>query len=149
MSGRVTLRPCRLNDLGRVVAIERASFPDPYPRSLFAALLLSPLSRFVVACVDDVVVGYVLALHEPTRDGQIMSIAVSCGHRGKGVGRALMAAAMESLGRRRVHLLVRRSNQAAIRLYRSFLFKETGLVVEGYYPDGEDALEFERVEPIG
>ena len=55
-----------------------------------------------------------------------------------------MEAAMESLeGCDSVRLLMRRSNRAAMALYRKFSFRETGVVVEGYYPDGEDAVEFE------
>jgi ribosomal-protein-alanine N-acetyltransferase len=144
MSGRVTLRPCRLGDLGRVVAIENESFTDPYPWAEFAAHLLGRRSGFVVACIDGEVVGYVLAAREARGEGWIRSIAVIPGFRRRGVGAALMEAAMESLaGCDRVRLLVRRSNEAAMALYRKFSFRETGVAVEGYYRDGEDAEEFE------
>lgn len=138
------MRACRPGDLGKVMAIEKASFTDPYPLEEFLAHLLGNRSGFVVASVDSEVVGYVLAAGEKGGEGWIRSIAVVPGYRRRGVGAALMGAAMKSLaGCDRVRLLVRRSNGAAMALYRRFSFKETGIIVEGYYPDGEDAVEFE------
>ncbi|HUI86561.1 MAG TPA: GNAT family N-acetyltransferase [Nitrososphaerales archaeon] len=149
MSGRVTVRPCRIGDLDRVVAIENESFTDPYPWAEFAAHILSRRSGFVVACIDGEVAGYVLAAREASGEGWIKSIAVIPRFRRSGVGAALVEAAMGSLaGCDRVRLLVRRSNEAAMALYRKFSFGETGVVIERYYPDGEDAVEFERT-PTG
>ncbi|MDA4121999.1 MAG: ribosomal protein S18-alanine N-acetyltransferase [Thaumarchaeota archaeon] len=143
MSDRVTLRPCRFRDLRRVMEIENESFTDPYPWDEFAAHLLLNRSGFVVACIDSEVVGYVLAAREEGGEGWIRSIAVVPGFRRRGAGAALMEAAMESLaGCDRVILLARRSNEAAMALYRKFAFTETGMV-KGYYRDGEDAVKFQ------
>ena len=38
----VEFRPCREGDLDGIVAIERATFPEPWTRSQFAALLAHP-----------------------------------------------------------------------------------------------------------
>jgi ribosomal-protein-alanine N-acetyltransferase len=139
----VTLKPCERRNLEGVVSVEMSSFPDPYPRSVFAFYMLDPESRFTVACADDSVVGYVIAVRS-MKAGTIQSIAVLPEFRGMKVGRSLMESAMEHLdGCRRVDLLVRRANERAIRLYRRFSFRETGRVFERYYPDGGDALEFE------
>lgn len=147
MPGQTVLRDCTFGDLESVVAIERASFPDPYPLLEFAAWLSISAARFVVACVGDELVGYAIARRGP-REGEIISIAVAPGARRTGVGRALMEAAMEYLdGCQRIQLMVEKGNAGAIALYRSFAFKETGRVVEGYYPSGGDALEFERTRP--
>ncbi len=43
-----------------------------------------------------------------------------------------------------MRLLVDVKNETAIRLYRRLSFEETGKVVEGYYPNGDDALEMAR-----
>jgi len=143
MSNQVTLRPCRLSDLGRVMEIENESFTDPYPWAEFATHLLLHRRGFVVACADGEVVGYVLVAREVGGEGWVRSIAVVPLCRRSGVGTALMRAAMASLaGCDRVSLLVRKSNGAAMALYRKFSFRETG-VIERYYPDGEDALKFQ------
>ncbi len=143
MSDRVTLRPCRFRDLRRVMEIENESFTDPYPWDEFAAHLLLRQRGFVVACQGGEVVGYVLAAREEGGEGWIRSIAVVPEFRRRGAGTALMEAAMESLvGCDSVSLLARRSNEAAMALYRKFSFTETGMV-KGYYRDGEDAVRFQ------
>ena len=56
-------------------------------------------------------------------EGHITNIAVDPDHRGRGVGRMLMSALLEGLagaGATSATLEVRRGNQAAISLYRSF-----------------------------
>jgi [ribosomal protein S18]-alanine N-acetyltransferase len=143
VSTGVTLRPCERRDIRRLVFIEKGSFPDPYSELTFAFYRMNPWSSFVVACVDDSVVGYVIAIR-CLGTGTIQSIAVLREFRGRKIGRMLMRSAMDHLTRcRRVDLLVGRANDSAIRLYRSFSFRETGRVFHGYYPDGDDALEFE------
>lgn len=140
----VVLRDCKLGDLKAVVAVERASFPGyPYHLSEFAFLRVSPRTMFTVATMDDEVVGYAIARREH-RVGEIVSIAVIPEFRGKGIGKALMRAAMDYLEKcGRIYLMVERTNTNAINLYRSFSFQTSGRIVEGYYPDGGDAIEFE------
>jgi len=139
----VSIRPCCHQDLKRVFSIERESFPDPYTESVFGFFMQDPQSYFVVACVGEDIVGYVIATRGPG-EGLIQSIAVSARCRGRSIGGMLMKSAMDYLAScRRVTLLASKTNNSAIRLYRSFSFRETGRVFERYYPDGEDALEFE------
>jgi len=140
------LRACELRDLAQVGRIEKASFPErPYTRLDFAYFLLVARAGFVVASKDGVVVGYVIASSQG-REGFIQSIAVSPESRGKGVGEALLRAAMAHLSVRseRVRLLVDVNNEKAIRLYRKLSFGETGRVVKRYYPNGDDAIEMAR-----
>jgi len=74
----------------------------------------------------------------------ILSIATMPEHRRTGLARALLAQALDFAKRQRaqrVQLEVRRSNRAAIRLYRGFGFTATG-IREQYYADNlEDAIE--------
>ena len=139
----VILRACRHQDLRSVQFIERESFPDPYTEAVFGFFLHDPLSHFVVACIGESVVGYVIATRGP-RGGVIQSIAVLSEFRARKVGATLMKSSMGYLAPcGRVVLLVGRTNASAIRLYRSFSFHETGRVFERYYPSGDDALELE------
>lgn len=73
----------------------------------------------------------------------VLNIATSGPHRRRGHARALLRAALAFAVERKVRLVlleVRRSNAAAIGLYRSFGFVAMGLR-ERYYGDQEDALE--------
>ena len=132
------IRACRKGDLNGVLEIENETFPDPYDEEVFSMLLRSEPDGFLVAEGDGEVLGYVAV---SANYEVIFSLAVSRHHRGEGLGRALMDAALVYLRPRTesVSLQVRVSNSAAIRLYRRFGFKEEGRVSR-YYPDGEDAL---------
>ena len=140
------LRPFELRDLGQVSKVEEASFPErPYSKMDFLSCLLIAREGFVVAVKDGTVIGYVIAIGEGGQ-GMIQSIAVSPESRRKGVGELLMKAANEYLARRfrRVSLLVDADNEKAIRLYRKLSFFETGRIIEGYYPNGDDAVEMAK-----
>jgi ribosomal-protein-alanine N-acetyltransferase len=73
----------------------------------------------------------------------VLGVAVDEDLRRRGLGGALMREAHGYAGRHGIRLLlleVRRSNRAAIRLYRRLGWSAMGLR-PGYYSDGEDALE--------
>jgi ribosomal-protein-alanine N-acetyltransferase len=108
----------------------------------FLSCLLAAREGFVVACKEGSVVGYVIAMGKGG-EGMIQSVAVSPESRGKGIGEMLMRAALGHLARRfrRAFLLVDAGNEGAIRLYHRLAFKETGRTIEGYYPNGDDAVE--------
>lgn len=75
-------------------------------------------------------------------EAHVLRLSVADGHRGRGVGRRLVAALVEvadERGRDAVTLEVRASNAPALRLYRHVGFEIHG-VRPGYYPDGEDAV---------
>ncbi len=141
------LRTFELRDLDQVSQVEKASFPDrPYSKLDFVSCMLVARSGFIVACKDGAVIGYAIAMGQGG-EGSVQSIAVSPELRGKGVGEMLMRAAIDHLAGRyeRVSLLVDVNNETAIRLYRRLSFKETGNVIEKYYPNGDDAIEMVRV----
>ncbi len=73
----------------------------------------------------------------------LIHIATHPDTRRRGAARALMETLLNHAIERKSRLVlleVRRSNRAAIRLYRSFGFSAMG-VRRGYYSDGEDAIE--------
>jgi ribosomal-protein-alanine N-acetyltransferase len=73
----------------------------------------------------------------------LIHIATHPDGRRRGAARALMAALVEHATHHRSRLVlleVRRSNRAAIRLYRAFGFTAMGMR-RSYYTDGEDAIE--------
>jgi ribosomal-protein-alanine N-acetyltransferase len=74
----------------------------------------------------------------------VLSVAVMDAVRRRGIGRALMEAALDyskSSAVRLVLLEVRRTNRPAIRLYRSLAFTAMGVRPSYYADTGEDAVE--------
>jgi ribosomal-protein-alanine N-acetyltransferase len=59
-AGAVTVRPAATRDLDAVVAIERASFGDPWNRESFASAIADRNLRFEVAAADGEVAGYLV-----------------------------------------------------------------------------------------
>ncbi|MFI5213145.1 MAG: ribosomal protein S18-alanine N-acetyltransferase [Gemmatimonadales bacterium] len=130
-------------DLDRVAEIERATFPDPWSRRSFAETLEREQVRSLA--IDDEqgrLVGYAMSVRAGD-EGEILNIAVDERARGHGAGRAMLDELLDDLrqsGVRQVFLEVRRSNEAAIGLYRSAGFRPLG-VRPGYYGrPREDAL---------
>lgn len=76
------------------------------------------------------------------REAELLRIAVLPEARGQGLGRDLLRACQDHLGREDIHTLhleVRVSNAPARKLYQALGWKETGLRPK-YYRDGEDAV---------
>lgn len=142
----LVLRPARGDDLPAVVAIERASFSDPWPGQAFADSLTDPVRLFLVAVEGMTVVGYVIAWFVADQ-GEIANIAVAPAARGRGLGAALLDAALAagtSRGAAAIYLEVRESNGAARALYASRAFLEVGRR-RGYYRRPlEDAIVLRR-----
>ena len=140
----IELRKLKLRDLSAIEEIERASYPTPWSRSMFAGELAKP-SSICLGAVDgerDELVGY-LIISRYVDAWHVMNIAVAPAHRRKGIARALMERLFEITARdaRRGYTLeVRVSNDAAISLYEALGFRARG-IRRGYYTDNrEDAL---------
>jgi ribosomal-protein-alanine N-acetyltransferase len=143
-----TLSPMRMEDLDEVLAIEQATFTNPWPKESFAhEIEKNPFSHPVVARTrDDVVTGYCVkwVVFEHMH---IQNIAVHPEHQRRGLGRVLLEEALR-YGRRvnveAVQLEVRASNLAAQRLYESFGFVRTGIRAYYYSNPREDAILYQR-----
>jgi ribosomal-protein-alanine N-acetyltransferase len=124
--------------MGAVMAIERACFG----RAAWPAEWLLEYARrfpemFVVAVHGGRVVGYA-AFAVARGWAELASIAVLPAWRSRGVATALLRRSLGTLRRRPVagvSLMVRRGNDSAMRLYRSFGFARVRAVA-GYYEDG-------------
>ena len=138
-----TLRRLDLADLDAVERIERASYPAPWSRSMFAGELAKP-SSLSLAAVNDAgeVIGY-LVLSRYVDAWHVMNLAVDPDWRRRGVASALLERLLaDTTGdtERGYTLEVRVSNDGAISLYERFGFRSRG-VRRGYYTDNrEDAL---------
>jgi [ribosomal protein S18]-alanine N-acetyltransferase len=140
----VSLRKLQLSDLDAIEKIERASYPTPWSRSMFASELAkqSSLSIAAVDEADGTLVGY-LVLSRYVDAWHVMNVAVDPSHRRHGVASAMLQRLFEQTRgdeERGYTLEVRVSNAAAISLYERFGFVSRG-IRRGYYTDNrEDAV---------
>lgn len=138
----IVLRPARDADIDAVLAIEHASFGDPWNRRAFVDLLDDPRVAFLVADVAGLVRGYVVAWFV-LDEGEIGNLAVASGARKQGIGARLLEGAIAAVRKSDVdtlYLEVRDSNAAARALYASRGFVEVGRRREYYRRPKEDAL---------
>ncbi len=145
------VEPMRVEDVDEVLAIERASFPNPWSRHAFMyELRENRVARLWVARAPGAadgaaVVGY-LCLWLVADEVHVTNLAVHPVHRHRGIGRYLLGTLLEHCrqqGARRAVLEVRPSNDAARRLYEALGFRQVGLRQGYYFDTGEDALLME------
>ncbi|MBN9182125.1 ribosomal protein S18-alanine N-acetyltransferase [Microbacterium sp.] len=141
----MTPRTATVDDLGAIMALERASFPtDAWSEAMMRAELASPHGRYVVLEEGGRLVGYAgLRAPEGSRQGDVQTIAVDAGARGAGRGRLLLTTILEEARDRGVHevfLEVRADNPVAAGLYASEGFRELGRRPRYYQPDDVDAI---------
>jgi ribosomal-protein-alanine N-acetyltransferase len=141
---RVEFRRLELRDLNSIEEIERASYPTPWSRSMFAGELAKPSSLSLGAFDPDTgeLLGY-LIISRYVDAWHVMNLAVTPAHRRRKIASMLLGRLFEETageGGRGYTLEVRVSNDIAIRLYERAGFKPRG-IRRGYYTDNrEDAL---------
>jgi [ribosomal protein S18]-alanine N-acetyltransferase len=141
----LTLRvePMKVADIEAVHAIERASFPVPWPSYAFQQELDSNrMAHYLIARIGDEVVAYG-GVWLMVDEAHVTSFAVLPAWRRHGIGGRLMLDLMAlcaDLGARVATLEVRLGNQAARLLYQRFGFRPVGVRPRYYSDNGEDAL---------
>jgi [ribosomal protein S18]-alanine N-acetyltransferase len=143
-------RRLRGDDLPRVMEIENAAFAHPWSLDLFQREMTHDWSTVLLATENrdrggepqEVIIGFVIfwLVHDEVH---ILNVAVARELRRHGVGRALMQEAHRR-GREQGAVLatleVRRSNAAAIDLYRGLGYRQVGIRSRYYVDEGEDAV---------
>ena len=131
-------------DLETILEIELASFVNPWTREMYLAELENHGVSFcsVVRDSSQQVVGY-CSFWRVLDELHINNLAVAPSQRGRGAGTALLHEVLREgarLGARRATLEVRRSNEAARRLYERLGFSVAGVRQAYYTHPVEDAL---------
>ncbi len=146
MKTALGIGPMTLADLDEIVAIERVSFPTPWTPAAFRyEMQQNRVARCTAMRAGTRVVGY-LCLWEIGHEIHITNLAVHPDWRHRGIGRALLAAALAEGVARGVALAfleVRPSNAPALALYGSLGFQVIGRRNGYYFDTGEDALVME------
>ncbi len=133
----------RGRDLDGILEIEAASFTNPWTREMFVwEIENSDVTHIYVARAGERVVGF-CSVWVVLEELHINNVAVGPAWRRRGVARSLLVhvlnAAVE-LGATRATLEVRRSNDAALGLYRALGFEIAGSRPAYYSNPIEDAL---------
>lgn len=139
------IRRMQAQDIAAVAALERESFIDPWPQKAFEDALQQ--QKFMLPLVverDGQISAYAIVVFV-VDEVHINNIAVAAKFRRQGIAERLLQYIFDIFPDHQVAFLeVRKSNKAAINLYRKFNFK----VIDerrNYYSDGENALVMQRV----
>jgi ribosomal-protein-alanine N-acetyltransferase len=133
-----------VEQIDAVLAVEHASFTNPWTREMYEAELKNTgVSFFFLARSDqDGVVGF-CSFWRVLDELHINNLAVMPGRRREGIGSALLTHVVQEgtkLGAKRATLEVRRSNEIARHLYERFGFTVAGVRRNYYNHPIEDAL---------
>jgi [ribosomal protein S18]-alanine N-acetyltransferase len=149
--GDYVIRRCEVTDLQAVIEINITALPEHYSDYFFESILRELPEAFIIAELNDKIVGYIMCKIEFgfsnfrklgfVKKGHVVSVAVLEEHRGKSLGKALMFEGINGVMYRKadeIYLEVRVSNTSAINMYQKLHF-EIKSRLRSYYRDGEDA----------
>ena len=139
------IAPAQPEDAAPLAVLEAACFDEAWSQLSLETSLADAKYCILTACLDGHVCGYILGWNVGV-EAEIARVAVLEERRGQGIGEELVKGIVNCFrerGGREVFLEVRRSNGAAVRLYRRCKFEEIGCR-PGYYADGEAAVLMQR-----
>ena len=142
--------PLTLKHLDQVVAIECASFSDPWTRGMFASELSVPQLGFARAAMrEDRLVGYLFAVLIP-EEAHLGNLAVDPDERRCGIAQRLLDALVDEArkeGVTRLTLEVRETNEIARKFYYHNGFMDIAIRKNYYQSPVEDAIVMYRGLP--
>ena len=143
----IVIRPMEINDLEKVLEIEKQSFSVPWTQDLFISeLTRNKYARYFVLVKDNDVVGY-LGLWQKGSSFHITNIAISEKLRRRGYGEKFLKfiEKITVIYRiKKISLEVRRSNYIAQDMYRKYGYKVIRILRNYYQEEKEDALVMEK-----
>lgn len=146
--GRVRLRSMRIDDVGRVLAIELSLRDAPHwPRTAYLTAIHPEGVPHRVALVAEndltrTVVGFAVAGLTGTQ-AELETVAVASDQQHQGIGSSLLSALidhMKAISASDFILEVRASNHTALSLYRRLGWSQAGRRVRYYADPQEDAI---------
>lgn len=151
------IRIATVDDLPGMQNANLHNLPENYQLKYYMYHLMTwPQLSYVALSPDGKkIVGYVLAKMEEDSTntsgvphGHITSLSVMRSYRRLGLAEQLMRLAQQAMadnfGAHYVSLHVRKSNRAALSLYRDLLEFKVGDIERAYYADGEDAYAMRK-----
>ena len=142
MDNNLIIRPMVKDDIDGVYEVEENCFVDTWSKDAFNKELKNNLARYLVAELDNKIVGYV-GIWFVVDEGHITNVAVHSDYRGRKIGDKLVQALVELCRENNIvsmTLEVRVSNVVAQNLYKKYGFKLAGIRKEYYSDNKEDAM---------
>lgn len=143
MSGEWTIRLAERRDVGELLSIEQAQFPEPWTKGmLLDELTNAQTRRYTVAVEGRRIIGY-LGVMFVLDELHVNTLGTRRGEEGRGVATSLLDDAWVNArerGVRRATLEVAVSNARALALYYRYGFTPVGVRKQYYERTGEDAL---------
>lgn len=148
------VRPCKYEELPKVIMINESTLPENYPSYFYEQILEKYPESFMVAELKKKpgkIIGYIMWRAERgissfgvqlAKKGHLVSIAVLEQYRRNGVASKLLSESMKRVVNYNINefvLEVRVSNDEAIDLYQKNFKFDKRRVIEHYYRDNEDA----------
>lgn len=140
------LREMSVDDLDQVMEIEQDLFHVPWTREGYFTFLTRKDTMFLVVEEKGQILGY-CGLLMVLDEGDVTNVAVRRDRQKEGIGNFLMQSMIrlaEDLGVKMIHLEVRVSNEAAIRLYERIGFTRDGIRKNYYENPVENAILMTR-----
>jgi len=139
---QIKIHPMQWDDIEQVYQLEKRIFIAPWSRASFEAELLNRYSYNLVATNEHVVIGYAI-IWMFVDELHIANLAGKDSWRGCGIATWIMNIIFNIAQEHQIkimHLEVRKSNEAAINLYKKFGFEIVGYRKNYYEKEKEDAI---------
>jgi ribosomal-protein-alanine N-acetyltransferase len=137
------IRLSNIDDIERIVEIEKESFDSPYSKKLFLFYLRSDSDRIFVFEINSKVEAYYMICADSSTQVTIASIAVSKNYRNNGIGKLLIdyiIKQVKDLEFKKLSLHVNVKNIPAQKIYSKFGFKTIEWIDNYYSNIKTDAL---------
>lgn len=138
----LVLKPIEDDDIDALCQIEAATFSMPWTKQSFMDLKNSDNNYYIVAHLNGEVIGCA-GVWNGAGDGNITNVVIRADHRRKGYGERMLEKLMadgKAIGIENYTLEVRKSNDAAIRMYEKLGFVSEGIRPGFYEKPVEDAV---------
>lgn len=141
----MVIRQMSTKDIESVYQLSVDSFSEPWSLESIKQEIDNPVASYFVAEKQGIIVGYI-GLWHVLDEGEVINVAVDTSQRRQGIGVLLMNQLIEEAKKYQlnvIHLEVRKSNEAAIKLYERYGFKEIAIRKGYYHKPLEDAVIME------
>lgn len=142
MENNLVIEQMISKDIDGVFEVEKNCFEHHWSKESFMKELKNDVARYLVAKIDDKVVGYV-GIWFVMDEGHITNVAVHTDYRGLKIGDKLVQALIKLCKESNISAMtleVRVSNVVAQNLYKKYGFKLAGIRKEYYSDNKEDAM---------
>ena len=141
VSGNITIRKFTIESLSNIIKIADMTLDEKYSIDLFLEIYNAWPEGFLLAEMNNYIVGFLASARLTANEGRILMLAVDPNYQGFGVGSKLLSNFEElsiSLGIRTVRLEVRMSNYKAIQFYQKRKYVIANIIPH-YYTNNENA----------